>query len=75
MNASRNRPGWLASLGNVNSRPRYPGRYTLGREFADGKEKINVKKEKERSEKMWALRINEKTDKNGLLRSVDLRRR
>ncbi|REK21332.1 MAG: hypothetical protein DWQ41_21820 [Planctomycetota bacterium] len=26
MNASRNRPGWLASLGNVNSRPRYPKR-------------------------------------------------
>ena len=32
MNASRNRLGWLASLGNVYSRPRYPGRYcdTLG---------------------------------------------
>ena len=26
MNASRNRPGWLASLGNVYSRPRYPKR-------------------------------------------------
>ena len=21
--------GWLASLGNVNSRPRYPGRYSI----------------------------------------------
>jgi hypothetical protein len=27
MNASRNEPGWLASLGNVISRPRYRKRY------------------------------------------------
>lgn len=27
MHASQNRPGWLASLGNVYSRPRYPKRY------------------------------------------------
>ena len=26
MNASRNKPGWPASLGNINSRPRYPKR-------------------------------------------------
>lgn len=31
MNASRNRPGWLASLYNVNSRPRYRGRSVVNR--------------------------------------------
>jgi len=35
MNASRNRPGWLASLGNAFSRPRYPKRY-LDRANANG---------------------------------------
>ena len=28
MNASRTRPGWLASVGKVNSEPRFPKRYT-----------------------------------------------